>query len=241
MSSDRKNLRSRFLALAAAAPLSQLSALPVLADAPNSEAQASLGAAIAEAWWTGPMIANSAATLPTGHVLIEPYLFDRLGKGSNAYGSLVYMLYGLTDKLTLGVSPTFGYDTISKGRASSGPSVGDVTLRAQYSLLRAPAGTTRPSLAIALGYTLPTGKFDHLGDRPGDGIGQGANVTTVSLYEQNVLRMPNARPLRARINLSYSMTNPASVAGISVYGTDSGFRGKVHQTDSLSIGTSLEY
>ena len=29
-----------------------------------------------DAWWTGPMLAPSAATLPRGHFLIEPYLFD---------------------------------------------------------------------------------------------------------------------------------------------------------------------
>src|SRR5437763_7450950 len=29
-----------------------------------------------DAWWTGPMLAPSVATLPSGHMLIEPYLFD---------------------------------------------------------------------------------------------------------------------------------------------------------------------
>ena len=29
-----------------------------------------------DAWWTGPMLAPSAATLPRGHFLIEPYLYD---------------------------------------------------------------------------------------------------------------------------------------------------------------------
>jgi hypothetical protein len=30
--------------------------------------------ALDNAWWTGPMLAPSAATLPRGHFLIEPYL-----------------------------------------------------------------------------------------------------------------------------------------------------------------------
>ena len=29
-----------------------------------------------EAWWTGPLLASGASTLPKGHVLIEPYLYD---------------------------------------------------------------------------------------------------------------------------------------------------------------------
>ena len=60
-----------------------------------------------DAWWTGPLLAPSAATLPPGHVLIEPYLFDDISNGhfdsggerhSGPYehdlGSLTYMLYG---------------------------------------------------------------------------------------------------------------------------------------------------
>ena len=31
---------------------------------------------LSDAWWTGPLVANSAGALPQGHVLIEPYLYD---------------------------------------------------------------------------------------------------------------------------------------------------------------------
>ena len=34
-----------------------------------------------DAWWTGPMLAPSGATLPQGHALIEPYLFDVVTNG----------------------------------------------------------------------------------------------------------------------------------------------------------------
>ncbi len=34
-----------------------------------------------DAWWTGPMLAPSAATLPRGHLLIEPYLYDVIAQG----------------------------------------------------------------------------------------------------------------------------------------------------------------
>ncbi|MBV8805065.1 MAG: hypothetical protein JO042_08460, partial [Sinobacteraceae bacterium] len=29
-----------------------------------------------DAWWTGPLLAASPVTLPQGHFLIEPYVFD---------------------------------------------------------------------------------------------------------------------------------------------------------------------
>ena len=32
--------------------------------------------AMADAWWTGPLLAASASTLPQGHFLVEPYIYD---------------------------------------------------------------------------------------------------------------------------------------------------------------------
>src|SRR5438874_9391571 len=42
----------------------------------SSAAAAAADQSREDAWWTGPMLAPSAATLPTGHMLLEPYLFD---------------------------------------------------------------------------------------------------------------------------------------------------------------------
>ena len=42
-----------------------------------------------DAWWSGPMLAPSAATLPRGHFLIEPYLYDVIADHSNGFGSLI--------------------------------------------------------------------------------------------------------------------------------------------------------
>src|SRR3974390_2952859 len=60
----------RHLGLLAAGAVLAATALPV-------EAQQ----ARADAWWTGPMLAASGATLPQGHVLIEPYLYDAMITG----------------------------------------------------------------------------------------------------------------------------------------------------------------
>src|SRR4051812_9377102 len=66
--------------------------------------------ALDQAWWTGPMLANSAATLPQGHVLVETYAFDQIVGRTSSYGSLTYLLYGVTDTLTLGARPMFGFN-----------------------------------------------------------------------------------------------------------------------------------
>src|SRR5438874_12990295 len=84
------------------------------------------------AWWTGPMLAPSANTLPRGHFLIEPYVFDVARQGvydsngtkrrvphANDIGSLTYLLYGLANKFSVGLIPTGGYNQPSNGPSSS--------------------------------------------------------------------------------------------------------------------------
>ena len=77
-------------------------------DATQYSAEPALGAAPAtggdrqspdDAWWTGPLLAPNASTLPRGHFLIEPYLYDVIGAHSNGFGSLTYINYGLVKQI----------------------------------------------------------------------------------------------------------------------------------------------
>ncbi len=112
--------------------------LAITASVANAQDAASpapvLRESLTDAWWTGPMLANSAGTLPQGHFLIEPYFYDVTGTNSNSYGSLTYMLYGMTDKFTAGIVPTGGFNTVSGGPSSAGMGLGDVSLLGQYGL-----------------------------------------------------------------------------------------------------------
>jgi hypothetical protein len=106
------NARARFLlsagccALMCCAPAAFAQAV---ADASAPQARQSAD----DAWWTGPMLANSAATLPRGHFLVEPYLYDVSSSHSDGYGSLTYMLYGVSDRFTAGLVPVFGYTRVA--------------------------------------------------------------------------------------------------------------------------------
>src|ERR1700719_1669205 len=120
-----------------------LAVLAGLASAQAALAQTSADRqSLDDAWWTGPMLPPSAATLPQGHFLIEPYLYDVIQQGqydrsgvkrrapeSNGFGSLTYINYGLVDKLTIGLIPTFGYNRVSDGASSSSVGMGDVTVQ----------------------------------------------------------------------------------------------------------------
>src|SRR5215469_5662545 len=105
------------------------------------------------AWWTGPMLANSANTLPQGHFLAEPYLYDVITNGfynssgkrvsvphQHEFGSLTYIQPG-------------------SGPGSAGIGAGDLTVQAQYRVHLFQEGSWIPTVSIALQQTFPTGRY----------------------------------------------------------------------------------
>src|SRR5688572_33432995 len=106
-----------------------MESLSAVADEGRAPAPSAPQQSLDDAWWTGPIIAAGAGTLPQGHALVEPYLYDVIRYGrydndgdernasrSHHYGSLTYILYGVTDRFTAGLIPTFGYNDASEGR-----------------------------------------------------------------------------------------------------------------------------
>src|ERR1700746_3278336 len=67
---------------------------------------------------------------------------------SNGFGSLTYLNYGLLDKLTIGVIPTFGYNRVSDAPSSSSVEMGDVTVQGQYRLTRFHEGSRIPTMSL---------------------------------------------------------------------------------------------
>ena len=130
LSSERFPACARVLACIVIAMAMAMAAATVTADEADSSpaGRQSLG----DAWWTGPILASGAGTLPHGHALVEPYLFDVVRTGhydsdghrrsadrDQFFGSLTYVLYGVTDRFTAGLIPTFGFVDVSNGRDSS--------------------------------------------------------------------------------------------------------------------------
>jgi hypothetical protein len=223
-------------------------AAPALAD-PVPPARQSLD----DAWWTGPILASGASTLPKGRALIEPYLYDAKpygvldGEGkrhgapdSDTFGSLTYLLYGVTDTFTAGLIPRFGYAKAG-GRSSSGVQLGDLTVQGQYRLAQWKQGGRTPTISLMLQETLPTGRYDKLDNRPKDGFGSGAYATTAGLNSQTYFWTPNGRILRTRLNLAYTRSGHADVEGVSVYGTPTGFDGRARPGDSFNVDLAFEY
>jgi hypothetical protein len=187
------------------------------------------------------MLANSAATLPRGHFLIEPYLYDATSSHADGWGSLTYMLYGLTDRLTVGLVPVLGYNRVDGGPDSSHVGFGDVSVQAQYRLTRPREGSSLPTISIQLQQTLPSGKHDRLRNRPSDGLGSGATTTTLQINTQTYFWLANGRILRMRLNVAQSVSGKTRVEDVSVYGTTDGFRGTARPGNAFLVNAAWEY
>jgi hypothetical protein len=194
-----------------------------------------------DAWWTGPLLANSANTLPQGHFLVEPYFYDVIGSHTHAFGSSAYVEYGLADRFTVGAIPIIGYNKVDQGPNSSGMNFGDVSILAQYRLTQFHEHRRIPSTAIQLKQTFPTGKYDRLGTHLSNGLGAGAYATTVALNSQTYFWLPNGRILRMRFNVSESFSTDVDLKDVSVYGTPEGFRGHAVPGKSLFVDAAWEY
>jgi len=216
-----------FVALALAAPTQ--------AAAPPAEQM------LEDAWWTGPMLAAGAGSMPRGHWLVEPYLFDVRSKGADTLGSLTYVLYGLTDRFTIGAIPTFAFNRPDGAPDSSHVGVGDLTLSAQYRLTQFHKGGWVPTTSLVLQEILPTGKYDRLDGRPSDGFGGGAYGTMLGLYAQTYTWLPNGRILRLRLDSSATAFSATKVRDDSVYGTAAGFRGRAKPGAQVLIDAAAEY
>jgi len=222
--------------------------------AATSQSAASSQEGMNDAWWTGPLLAPNAATLPQGHWLIEPYVYDVMTYGefdrnrtlqntgaAHDFGSQSYIEYGLIDRVTLGLIPRLGFHESSAGQDSSDFTVGDTTLQAALGLTQFHQGSHVPATALVIQETFPTGRYDRLNGQTDGALGSGAYSTTVALYSQMYFWMPNGRILRTRLDLSYEASQWASVHDISVYGTSNGFNGRAHPGQSVFGDLAFEY
>lgn len=204
-----------------------------------------------EVRWTGPLV-TGAPPLPAGALNVEPYLvqtqvtgaYDRDGRRRGVDGVpeewlvAVPITYGVTDKLTIGITPrgTYARDT-ARDRSWE---ISDTSLSAQYSLFRADT-PDRSTLAVGVRQNMPTGRHDQLDRyRLADATGSGAAFTTLGLYGQTFF-LPE-RNLRTRFNVFYRIGGAGvNVDGRSGYGTAGDFHGRVHLGEAWQVNLGAEY
>lgn len=205
-----------------------------------------------EPWFTGPLIAAAAHTVPANHTLWEPYLFvtDVFAEYDNHWQSrsipntiivdpLVIIQYGITDSFGIGINtnlPSTFREHAHDTRMS------DFNFSLSFQLLEDKQGSWRPDLKLDLIERFPTGHYQHLNpSKHGtDSTGFGVYRTSIALDSQKLFVF-RAHLLRVRWNFEYSFSPPVHVRGFNTYGGGYGTNGKVKLGDRFFSVLAFEY
>lgn len=206
-------------------------------------------------YFTGSLYSSSASTLPKGRLIVAPLLYEVHGIGSfgsngkfvRSNGSaddvryLTQILYGASDKVTVGIIPRLGWNSSYGGKKSSNLELGDTSVRLKVRVGRFSTPSHRIDASLSVDETFPTGLYDNLKSSRRSGLGSGAYAATFAALAQYTAWPVNGRAFRVRLNASYTLPSQAHVENLSVYGTPNAFDGHVRPGDGEAIGLSFEY
>lgn len=208
-----------------------------------------------DANFTGSLVATSAVAMPPGAINIEPYLFWGDARGSfdqhhnyhknkrdtRTWSTSLPLYFGVLPDLNVHMILNGSHMTNAQG-SSDGFRMGDSKVRLLYQLNHADADTSQPVFAVAVAKSIPSGSYEHLGNRPLNGVGSGSRAWTFGLYNQIYFWMPNGHILRMRTNINWTTDSQRiDVNGVSSYNTPRGFRGWARAGRSGSFDLALEY
>jgi hypothetical protein len=144
--------------------------------------------------------------------------------------------YGVTDRLSIGGTLRGQYNRLDG--SSRAFATGDTTVAASFGLIDA-GGPNRARLALTARQRLSTGRHDRLERRDAPGSGTGAASTTLVLHGQAYLLEGR---LRTRASVDWTLPGAsARLHGRSVYGTDTGFGGRIRLGHGTGATASAEY
>jgi hypothetical protein len=205
--------------------------LVLLASASATEAEANSKASLIPLpWFTGPILAPSATTVPPGQVNLEPYLFvtDQVGHYNNKWAlqseapatsvNAQWLIEpGVTDFMDIKAVPQMFYN-FHKGAYSAG--FGDLPVRLGLELLEENHQSWEPAIKLFLGESFPTGEYQHLkaSKKTTDSTGGGSFVSELQLMSQKYFHIYDTHFVRLRGFFSYDMSRPVHVSGLNTYG-----------------------
>lgn len=207
-----------------------LLAAPLAAKAPN---------VYQSGWWTGPLFASHARTIPAGKINLQPYFGYYVTQGNytndwsiqsaphfSSLGPIAYINLGLTESLDFAAAIPWMYNTFL-GNTASG--LGDVALGFSYQLMKDDNGGPLWDILFFIREYLPTGKFTNLRpDSAGvDATGYGAFITDIGFNAQKIFLMDNGKLFRLRLNIAYELPAVTHVQGLNAYGGGVGTKGKI--------------
>jgi len=203
-------------------------------------------------WFTGPLLAPSAATNPKGVTTWQPYIFvtNSFGEYDSHWSRrntpdtwtvepFVDITYGLGSFIDIEADVSFVYTTT---QGASAIRLNDWNLFLGFQALRDEPGTWKPDLRITLQEVFPFGQYDHLNPKKHgtDGTGQGSYQTGINFNFEKAFKLAPQQYFRLRWTAGYLFPVPVHIQGISVYGGVPGTSGKVYPGQTLTVYLSGE-
>lgn len=204
-------------------------------------------------WFTGPLLASSGATIPSGHVNIEPYMFytDDFGHYNNKWkatntpnASIVSPTLILSAGVNkwMDVQAVVPYD-FKSNQGQSDNNVGDISLTVGFQVLHQNPKTAMPNLRVSIEETFPSGRYQNLSPVRSnvEATGAGLYQTSIATNFQKLLKFENGKYLSMRLSFTYTFSPNTTVSGFNAFGGGFGTRGTINAGGIFNVDLGLEY
>jgi hypothetical protein len=192
-----------------------------------------------EPWFTGPLIAEPAATVAPGEINLQ--WFDFYITSSAIYGNkgkVEPVEYNVSNQmlpeLTIGITPNLDIElqpslisNYFKGKSVTG--VGDTAVILGIQALKQEHYPYQPDLRITLTEVLPSGHYENLSDQNYalNATGLGSYQTGFDLNFQKLIPLQGNHYLNAHWSVGYLYASAVHIQGYSSYGGSALTRGNI--------------
>ena len=198
-------------------------------------------------WFTGPLLALPAQTVPRGQITA---FFQTATALSNAiynrnwqwvsqqnYSSTQIspqLSYGLTDDLDLQYNVLY---IMNENGVMSYEHIGDTAIILGLQALSQEKNKAFPDLRITLQETIPTGVYNEFtpARNGAEATGMGSYQTTLGLNFQYLSQLNEHHYLNSHLSIAYTFANKVRLNGLSTYGGTSETKGQITPGNAVSI------
>lgn len=206
-------------------------------------------------WFTGPLLAPSAQTVPPGRYNIEPYIYAQAFTGHYNndrkavetptlwnISSQTLLEFGILSWLDFESYPTFSYNYnhgAAKWVVQDFPVIFNIQL---YRHIPEKSTEWATAVKLSLQEMLPLGKYQNLDPkkRNTDWGGEGSWQTNILLEWGNLFYLGRGHFFQTRFLVEYTLPTPVHVKGFNNYGGGYGTRGTVYPGQRLAFDFAFE-
>ena len=207
----------------------------------------------ADPWFTGPLLASPAQTVPRGGVTV----FFETGHASSdslynnewqRIAQLSYkttqispqFMYGLTDHLDIEYNALY---EINQSRKASYEHIGDSSITLGFQALSQKNNPSHPDLRITITEVLPSGLFERFSpmNSGAEATGMGSYQSTLGFNFQYLSQLNAKHDLNSHLSITYTYANATNINGVSTYGGSSQTKGTINPGNAITIDLAGEF